>query len=345
MSKYTTLRHRSDTFSILIDHKAVFVLLCMLFVSILMFIAGLSAGSTFITPLIVIQHLAGWGSEEHAFIIETLRLPRMLVAYMAGMALGVSGLILQGIIRNPLASPDIIGVTGGSTVAAVYLITFHSEVSLSFIPVAAILGAGIVSFLMYTLAWKQGVTPIRLVLIGIGIQAAMSALVQMLIVLSPTYSTSEAYIWMTGSVYGANWGHVKSMLPWVLVFIPLSLLLSRRVNVQELGDHLAVGLGSNVQTNRFVLLLISVALAGSAVAFAGGIGFVGLIAPHIARRLAGRAFGILVPITALVGGCTVVLADVVARTAFLPLDLPAGVFVSGIGAPFFIYLLYRNRHV
>ena len=135
------------------------------------------------------------------------------------------------------------------------------------------------------------------------------------------------------------------MLPWVLIFVPLALLFSRKVNVQELGDQVALGLGSRVQLHRFTLLFISVALAGSAVAFAGGIGFVGLIAPHIARKLVGRSFGILVPVSALIGGLIVILADVVARTAFLTLDLPAGVFVSGIGAPFFIFLLYRNRNL
>lgn len=298
-----------------------------------------------IHPFTSLQHLFGMGSGEHAFAIETLRLPRMLLSLLAGMALGVSGLILQGIVRNPLASPDIIGITGGAAAAAVFFITFYSEASLKWIPIVAIAGAGAVSLLIYLLAWKKGVTPIRLVLIGIGVQASMSALITMMIVLSPTYSTSEAYIWLTGSVYGANWHDVYSMLPWVLIFIPLSMLLSRKVNVQELGDDVALGLGSKVQINRFVLLFVSVALAGSAVAFAGGIGFVGLIAPYIAKKIVGRSFDILVPVSALIGGIIVFAGDVVARTAFLPLDLPAGVFVSGIGAPFFIYLLYRNRHL
>jgi len=309
-----------------------------------LFLAGLSLGSTAIPPWIVLEHLIGKGGEEHAFTIGTLRLPRMVLSMLAGVALGVSGLILQSMVRNPLASPDIIGVTGGASVAAVWFITYYSDVSLDWLPFVAIAGAGLVSLLIYLLAWKKGVTPMRLVLIGIGVQALMSGLVTMMIVLSPTYSTSEAYIWLTGSVYGANWTHVASMLPWVLVFVPLSLALSRNVDVQVLGDDPATGLGSKVQVQRFVLLCVSVALAGSAVAFAGGIGFVGLIAPHIARKLIGRSFAALVPSTAIIGGTIVFVADVVARTAFLPSDLPVGVFVSGIGAPFFIYLLYRNRH-
>ncbi|AKG37058.1 FecCD family ABC transporter permease [Paenibacillus durus] len=345
MKKHTTIRNRSGTISFLIDHKSVVVIIGLFCVWLLLVVIGLSVGSTMINPWEVIQHLLGMGNEEHTFVIETLRLPRIVLSFLVGISLGVSGLILQGIVRNPLASPDIIGITGGAAVAAILVITFFSELSIHWIPVAAIIGAGLTSLLIYFLAWKGGVTPIRLVLIGIGVQAATGGIVTMMIVLSPSYSTSEAYIWLTGSVYGANWNNVYSMLPWVLVFVPLSLILSRKVNVQELGDEVALGLGTKVQMDRFMLLFVSVALAGSAVAFAGGIAFVGLIAPHIARKLVGRSFASLVPVSALIGGLIVVLADVVARTAFLPLDLPAGVFVSGIGAPFFIYLLYRNRHV
>jgi iron complex transport system permease protein len=345
MSKHTTIRNRSGTISFLIENKAVFVFITLLFVSLLLLVAGLSVGSSLIDPLVVIKHLLGIGNGEEAFVIGTLRLPRMILSFLAGICLGISGLILQGVIRNPLASPDIIGITGGAAVFAITYITYLSDYSIKWLPIIAIMGAAIVSIIIYILAWKKGVTPIRFVLIGIGIDAAMKALVTMFMVISPTYSTSEAYIWLTGSVYGANWNNVISMLPWVIIFVPLTLLLSRKVNIQELGDDLALGLGSNVQLNRFALLCISVALAGAAVAFAGGLGFVGLIAPHIARKLVGRSFGSLVPITALVGGIIVVLADIVARTAFLPLDLPAGVFVSGMGAPFFIYLLYRNRNM
>lgn len=135
------------------------------------------------------------------------------------------------------------------------------------------------------------------------------------------------------------------MLPWVAVFVPLSLLFSRSADAQELGDDVAYGLGVRVQWHRFILMFISVALAGSAVAFAGGIGFVGLMAPHLARKSIGHSFSNLVPASAVIGGMIVILADVIARTAFLPLDIPAGVFVSGVGAPFFIYLLFRNRHI
>ncbi|WP_240377344.1 FecCD family ABC transporter permease [Bacillus piscicola] len=344
MSKRTTIRNRSDSISFLVENRSMFVFLVFILLSFLLFIIGLSIGSTIIHPLTVLKELIGIGNGEHAFVIETLRLPRLLLSFFAGICLGISGLILQGIVRNPLASPDIIGITGGGAVAAVVMITYFPTIDITLLPFVAIAGAGTVSFFIYTLAWKKGVTPIRLVLIGIGVQALTGSFITMLMVLSPSYSTSEAYIWLTGSVYGANWGNVLSMLPWMIVFVPLAFLFSRKVNVQELGDDVAASLGSHVQRTRFGLIAISIALAGAAVAFAGGIGFVGLIAPHIARRLVGRSFGSLVPVSALAGGIIVMLADIVARTAFLPLDLPAGVFVSGMGAPFFIYLLYKTRN-
>ncbi|MDQ0115886.1 FecCD family ABC transporter permease [Paenibacillus harenae] len=336
---------RSEMVSELLRKKALTVIFTLILLSAILFIAGLSAGSTVLNPLDVVKHLTGAGSGEHNFVIHTLRLPRMLLAMLAGAALGVAGLIMQGVVRNPLGSPDIIGVTGGASFAAVFFLTrLAGSVSIKWLPIAAIVGAAAVSALIYALAWRKGVTPVRLVLVGIGLSACTGALTTMMIVMNDEYSTTRAYLWMTGSVYGAKWSDVYSLLPWVALLVPLSLLFAKSANVLETGDETAAGLGVRIQLHRIGMLAISVALAGAAVAFAGGIGFVGLIAPHIARKLVGRAFGYLVPVSALIGSMMVALADVVARTAFLPLDIPAGVFVSGIGAPFFIYLLYRSRH-
>ncbi|MRH43819.1 iron chelate uptake ABC transporter family permease subunit [Aquibacillus halophilus] len=346
MTKFISIRNKSGSLSYRLNRKTSLTFLILFLFSILLFLVCLSVGSSFIHPFAVINHLLGNGTGEYDFVINTLRLPRVLLGFMIGAALGVSGLILQGIIRNPLASPDIIGITGGASVGAIiFIVSFMGTVSVQWLPLAALLGAGIVATFTYVMSWKDGVTPIRLVLIGIGVAAAMKALTTMMIVLSDTYSTSTAYLWLTGSLYAAKWQDVYSMLPWIILFIPLALLFSRIVNVKQLGDDVATALGVRVQLYRMILLFISVALAGSAVAYAGGIGFVGLIAPHISRMIADRSFSSLVPITSLVGGIIVVLSDLVARTAFLPLDIPAGVFTSGIGAPFFIYLLYRNRNM
>ncbi|WP_054023485.1 FecCD family ABC transporter permease [Bacillus sp. FJAT-28004] len=172
----------------------------------------------------------------------------------------------------------------------------------------------------------------------------MSALTTFMLVFSPAYSASSSYIWLTGTVYGSTWTYVWNLFPWTVVLMVIAFLYTRQTNIQLLGDELAIGLGSHVQRQRFILILISVGLAGSAVSIGGVIGFIGLIAPHAARRLVGPVASRLIPISALFGGIIVVLADLIARTAFLPLDIPVGVFTSGIGAPFFIYLLYRTRN-
>ncbi len=343
MARYVTVKSKSENVSIQLDKKTLKMLLILSFAAIAVVIMSLSIGSDFISPWEVIKNVAGL--TEPDFILHELRLPRVLLAFMVGASLGVAGSILQAIIRNPLASPDIIGITAGASAGAIiFIVVFLGAVSAVFMPAAAILGAIIVASIIYLLAWNNGVTPIRLVLIGIGVAAAMKAIVMMMIVLSDTAVTTKAYLWLTGSLYGSNWDEVYSMLPFVLIFIPMTAFLARSVSVKELGDDVATGLGVNVQMRRLLLLLISVVLAGTAAAFAGGIEFVGLIAPHIGRLLVGRSFAALIPTSALIGGMIVVLADFVARTAFLPLDIPAGVFTAAIGAPFFIYLLFRNRN-
>ncbi|MCE4043552.1 iron ABC transporter permease [Lysinibacillus fusiformis] len=345
MSNYTTIRTKSDRISFQIAKRTCWIILLLSLLLVSIMIIGLSAGSDFIHPFIVVKELLGYGNGEYDFVLHTLRLPRILMALLVGAALGVAGLILQGIIRNPLAAPDIIGVTSGASMGAIiFIVYFMGSVGIQFLPLAAISGAAIISFIIYLLSWRKGVTPIRMVLIGIGISALAKAVVTMLLVLSEVAATTKAYLWLTGSLYGANMTDVYLLLPWVALLLPLTFVLARTVNVKELGDDIATGLGVKVQVYRLLFLLISVMLAGSAVAFAGGIAFVGLVAPHMSRLLVGRSFAGLIPVTAIIGGIIVIVADIVARTAFLPKDLPTGVFTAAIGAPFFIYLLFRTRN-
>lgn len=302
-----------------------------------------------IKPLTVIKVLLGGGPEMEKLIITSFRLPRIIVALLVGMSLAVAGGILQGMIRNPLASPDVLGITGGAAVAVVGFLAAFSDknnaltISIAWLPLAAFLGAGLVAFLVYFLAWKNGVSPIRLVLIGIGISTLMQALTTLMMIMGPIYQASQANIWITGTVYGSNWKNVMTLLPWTVIFLLIAFISAQSINIQELGDEVATGLGGKVQKQRFLLLLISTALIGSSVAFAGGIGFVGLMAPHMARRLVGSSFGALLPISALLGGILVMVADLIGRTLFSPLEVPAGVFTAGIGAPYFIYLLFKTR--
>lgn len=350
MSKYKNFRLFKGKLSFLVDRRAAFIFTILLLVTFIVFVISTGIGEMKINPLTVVKVLFGGGHEMEKLIITSFRLPRIIVALMVGISLAVAGGILQGMIRNPLASPDVLGITGGAAVAVVAFLALFSDknnaltVSIAWLPLAAFLGAGVVAFLVYFLAWKNGVSPIRLVLIGIGISTLMQALTTLMMIMGPIYQASQANIWITGTVYGSNWKNVATLVPWTVIFLIIAMVAARTINIQELGDEVATGLGGKVQKQRFLLLMISTALIGSSVAFAGGIGFVGLMAPHMARRLVGSSFGALLPTSALLGGILVMIADLIGRTMFSPLEVPAGVFTAGIGAPYFIYLLFKTRN-
>ncbi|WP_102345497.1 FecCD family ABC transporter permease [Bacillus sp. Marseille-P3661] len=351
MKKYSPFRLRKGKVSFLIDKKAMFIFIILLICTLLLFLLSTGMGDMKISPLDVIAVIFGQGTEMHNLVVKSFRLPRILVALLVGMALAVSGAILQGIVRNPLASPDILGLTGGASVAVVGFLAIFSDknnaltVSIHWMPLAAFIGATVIAILIYILAWDNGVSPIRLVLVGIGLFALTQAITTLLMILGPIYRASQANIWLTGSVYGSNWENVTILAPWTLLLLFITFVAARHINIQELGDSIATGVGSNVNKQRLFLLLLSTGLTGGAVAFAGGIGFVGLMAPHIARRLVGSAFGGLLPVSALVGAVLVMLADLIGRTMFGANEVPAGIFTAAIGAPYFIYLLFKTRNM
>ncbi|EZP77013.1 ABC transporter [Parageobacillus genomosp. 1] len=348
MKKYTSLRV-GKSISFLVDKKAIIISLILFTVSVAVFLVSAGSGEMYISPLEVAKTLFGNGSDMNEIVIYTFRLPRILVALLAGMSLAVAGAILQGMIRNPLASPDVLGITGGAAAAVVMFLSFFSDknnsltISIHWLPFGAFVGATVTALLVYVLAWKNGMAPLRLVLIGVGISALMQACTTLLMITGPIYRASQANVWITGSVYGASWKHVTLLAPWALILLAISFLSARKMNIQELGDELAIGAGASLQKQRFFLLLLSTALTGGAVAFAGGIGFVGLMAPHMARRLVGSSFGALLPASALLGAIFVMAADLAGRMLFAPMEIPAGVFTAAVGAPYFIYLLYKSR--
>ncbi|MFC4766605.1 FecCD family ABC transporter permease [Effusibacillus consociatus] len=344
MKKYTAFRIEKPRVSFLVDRKTALITGVLLLLTFITLVVSTALGTMKIHPIEVLKVLIGNGAEQYEVIIQSFRLPRNLIAILVGAAFGISGVIMQGIFRNPLASPDVIGITGGASVAAVVFVTVFEKTSIHLLPFIAFFGAALMALLIYLLAWKKGVTPLRLVLIGVGMDFATKALVTLFLVISHIHLTSKAKVWLTGTIYGTTWDNVIMMFLWMVVLIPLAFVFGRNVNVQQLGDEIATGVGSQLQRHRIILLSISVALAGSAIAFGGTIAFVGLLAPHIARKLVGPSFGGLLPVAALVGAITVMVADLIARTAFAPMDLPVGIFTSSIGAPFFIYLLYKNRN-
>jgi iron complex transport system permease protein len=340
---WLTIRTRRLSFRV--DRRVPLVLLVALVAMLAAMIVNIGVGEYPVPPLDVIRTVLGLptGNEDYGFIVNTLRLPRMLVAALVGLALGVSGTIMQGLTRNPLADPGILGISAGAGVVAVTLIVVVRNVPAGVIPVAAFGGAATIAALIYALAWRGGDSPIRLILVGIGLGAICSALTTLMITFGDVYDVQRALIWLTGSVYGRSWDEFWPLLLWVVVFGPLALLLARDLNALNLGEEVARGLGSPVALRRGLLLLTAVALAASTVAAAGTIGFVGLMAPHIGRRLVGPDHIGLVPTAGVLGALIVVVADLVGRTIFAPIELPAGLITAVVGAPFFIMLLWQQR--
>ncbi|CEJ42427.1 FecCD family ABC transporter permease [Umezakia ovalisporum] len=338
---------RSKTFPISFRlHKRVpIVLLILIIITLVTMVVSTAVGEYPTPPLTVIKTVLriDTGNPDHAFVINTLRLPRTLTAALVGIALAISGTIMQGITKNPLADPGIIGINAGAGLAAVALIVLFPNLPAGSLPLAAFVGALATSVAIYLIAWDRGTHPIRLILIGVGISALTGACTSLLVTFGEIYSVSQALVWLAGSVYGRSWEQMRALLPWLIVFIPLALASAPQLNALALGDKIAIGLGSRVEWQRSFLILISAALSGAAVATAGTIGFVGLISPHIARQLVGANHEGLIAVSAVWGGMILVIADLLGRIIFAPVEIPCGIVTAVIGAPYFIYLLVKNQ--
>lgn len=336
---------RSPWVSFRLDPRVPATLLILAGVMFTSMILNAGQGDYAIAPLDLIKTVFGFetGNPDHEFIIYNLRLPRTLVAVMVGMAIAISGTIFQGLTRNPLADPGIIGINAGASLAAVSVIVLFPAAPVYSLPLSAFAGALGMAILIYSLAWNQGSSPILLILIGVGLSAIATAATSLLITFGQIYNVNEALVWLAGSVYGRSWQQVFSCLPWLIVFIPLAFSQARHLNTLNLGDDVAKNLGISVEWQRGLLVLVAVALAGAAVATAGLIGFVGLMAPHLGRQFVGTNHEGLMPTAALLGGIMVVVADLLGRTLFAPVEIPCGVVTAAVGAPYFLYLLIRNR--
>ncbi|ANA78984.1 iron ABC transporter permease [Paenibacillus glucanolyticus] len=329
--------------------KVMSVSMILLLAIITVFLISLNMGTLKIPLAEVIKAFNGTGSEQNYTVLVHFRLPRMVIAILIGAGIAVSGAILQSVSRNALADPGILGINSGAGLAVVLYIFYFQGSSFSsgvlsvyIMPFAALLGAFLATFLIYTLAWKQGVTPIRLVLVGIGINAAFAALIIVFQLMMDPNNFMQATIWLSGSIWGASWEYVYAILPWILLLIPLALYKSQNLNVLNLGDHTATGLGVKVERERRTLLFISVALAGACVAVGGGIAFLGLVAPHLARKWVGPRHQGMLPVSALIGALVLLVADMIGKNLMAPSEIPVGLVVSCLGAPYFIYLLIKD---
>jgi len=301
---------------------------------------AMTRGSYRIPFVDVVKAVFGTGGDDQMFIVRTLRLPRVICAMLIGACLAVAGAIFQGLVRNPLVSPDIIGIDTGATIMAVFWIVFG--LSASWLPFAAFLGAVLTAAIVYALSWRQGISPNRLILVGIGVSAAISAGTTYITVKFPIEQVRPAIVWTMGSIYGSNWGDVKLLLGFLAICLPLSVVLMWYLRALQLGDDVARGLGLPLERTRLGLIVVGCALAAVSVSVAGPIGFVALMVPHMARMLGGALSASVMILTALMGSLFLLAADTVAQH-FLPVSLPVGVVTAAVGAPYFLFLLYRSN--
>ncbi|WP_028402709.1 FecCD family ABC transporter permease [Ectobacillus panaciterrae] len=311
-------------------------------------IISLNTGTIRLSPLTVLQTFLGYGSPQDAMVLFEFRLPRILITMLAGIGLGISGAILQGLSRNALADPGILGLHAGASLGLIVFLTlFHSMNGASslLIPLFTFAGGVVTAFLIIMVAYDRynGLLPIRLLLVGIAIAAGFNAITLFLSLRLDENTYSFASRWLIGNVWGRDWIHVYALLPWIVIFVPYALFRSKSLDAFSLGDEVAVSLGIPVRRQRLLLLATAVALSCASVSMVGGVGFIGLVAPHLARRLVGPLHQYYLPIAGLVGLVILVMADTIGRSLFQPNAIPAGVVVASVGAPYFLYLLIRTK--
>ncbi|MGR3742634.1 MAG: FecCD family ABC transporter permease [Pseudooceanicola nanhaiensis] len=309
-------------------------------------IASLAAGDQQVPLGTVLGALTGDESVPATarIIVVDLRLPRAVLGALVGAALAVAGTATQAIMRNPLAEPGILGINAGAALAAMLVIVGLPGLTEAWLPWMSFAGALLMSAAIYALAWRAGTTSLRIILIGIGLGALAGAAASWISVFGPVAEVQRAMLWLAGSLQDSRWIKAQWLLIWGLPAALAIWLMARELDLVAFGDTVARGLGQPVQRVRGLAIFCAATLAGAAVAAAGPIAFVGLAAPHIARRLVGRSHAALVPASAIVGAILLLLADLAARRAMPPAQLPAGVAVALIGAPFFGYLLWRKRN-
>jgi iron complex transport system permease protein len=352
-----TLRLAQPAVSLRVPVRALLVMAVLALAVIAVAVLGLAMGRTgsLILPADLIDAVTGSGDPQRAFAVRELRLPRVLAAIVVGFGLGISGAIFQSLARNGLVSPDIVGVNSGASFAALVVIVLGTqargqgdslEVPYGLIAPAALLGAFAAAIAIYVMGYRKGLSPYRLVLVGIGVTAVLQAGIAYALTLTRfPFATELAFRWTIGSMYGVDWTEVFPGLLALGALLVVIVLVLRPLGALLLGDDTATGLGSRVERDRLLLLAIAVCFAALTVALAGPVGFVAFIAPHIAWALLRLHGPLLIIAAGLTGAILTALADFIGQRALAPVELPLGAVTALIGAPYFLVLLYRTNRI
>lgn len=315
------------------------------FIGLLIVISfGIFIGSTKFSFSELIDCIDGSVTKGYQYqIINNVRIPRVISGVLVGMNLAVAGALLQGVLRNPMASPNIIGVNSGAGLMAVILMAVIPS-KLQLLPIGSFIGALTASLLIYIISMKKSekTSTVHIVLTGVALSALLNSVTSGIMIINSDV-LDVTYSWMLGSLSGRSWSAVYSILPYSFFGLFAALFIAPKVNLFALGDEMADSVGIKTGLYRIIIIIISSILAGSAVSTAGAIGFVGLIAPHTARIIIGSDYKYLIPLTAIIGAILLVISDTVARTVFQPVELSVGIVTGVLGAPFFLMLLSMNK--
>lgn len=333
-----------------IKQRYLLTIICLFLLALILGVLSISLGSYGITPTNVIKTFLGHGNKLERIAIFNIRLPRVLIAVLVGIALSTAGIILQGITRNDLAEPGILGINAGASLAVVIYIGMGSKnyyddlgtLSTFTLPFIAMGGALLATIIIYALSWKNGLNHIRLILMGVGINSGLVALITVYQMSFRKQDFNRVLVWISGSLWGSSMKYFYAIAPLMILLLCLVLRKMRYLDLLILGEEVSTGLGMNVQKEQSKLLFYGVALAGCATAVSGSIGFLGLIAPHIARKLVGPIHSKLIPVSGLISVCIILFADNISRNLFAPIEIPVGITISLIGVPYFIYLMIRG---
>lgn len=328
--------------------KAVMLLVLLTCLVMITVYVRLAVGYIPFDPYTATKVWLGMGTDKQKLILLDLTMPRICLSILIGMGLAVSGAVLQGLSGNVLADPGILGINSGAGLAVILFVSMYPATkpgSVLVMPLTALVGALLTAAIIYLFSHEShnGISPSRLLLVGVSVGAGIGALMIVLSLKLNHQNYQMIVNWLAGSIGGANWTFVTALLPWMVILLPFSFCKARVLDILALGDAQATGLGISVQREKRWLLLTAVGLAGSCVSVSGGIGFVGLVAPHLARFIMGPEHRYVLPMSALLGGLLVLSADTIATTLLQPKEIPTGVVIAFVGAPYFMYLLAKSK--
>lgn len=327
------------------------VFLFFILLLIVIGIVSIMIGSYHMSFHDILQTFLGKGDKLQEFTIYQSRLPRIMLAVLVGSALGVSGSILQSITRNPLAEPGVIGINAGAALFVVLWISasssaYYSELPFAkvlFIPFIAMIGSLVSMLMIYLLANKKGLQPMRLLLCGIGVNAGIQAIITFYQLNMSKGDYNQVLTWTNGSLWGSSWQYVLLILPIIVILIFIAMMRSRILDVLGLGDELALSVGVAVKKERVFFFVLSTLLAAVATSVAGNIAFLALLGPQIAKKLVTNQYRYLIPLSAIISAIILLVADLFAKNLFSPIEIPVGIMVSILGVPYFLYLMLNRK--